>query len=721
MKNYFQIFKTFITFLIGLLLFTFQLIGGDSSPILRNTQSPPEIFVPTDLFPSNGKYETEAGTLINWPSGLSLRYLGNRDFSQFDTLPTLGSGWKIYNFNSTMAYQISHDGGSIWNNGIAQAFNSIRLNHVADTGASRYFDAEVLALNISGGMLPPSVMFRESPTLPSLGKVKVTDVVNGYSIESFFNIWLELSIDGGTSWIPALNPIRVELSYYPEEYFFLANLFPPPEGSYISETGDSILFTPGVIIRNIVKKYPNLSIPPPPMGSVTHAYEETMFFQISFDQGSTWHNIVAQCQNSVQLIYMTTDNMTTLYACNYNQFDVAGGNLPPGVMIRENPTLASTGQFTTTTTLIGNRISSFFDIFLEISLDGGMIWYPADNSIKIELFKCPQITIEPPALSHGQVGQSFSETLTAIGGTPPYTFSILTGKLPPGLMLSPDGIISGTPTVYGIYNFQILVEDQYYCQGTQTYTMTIFSPEHFCGSAVYPPYGRYTSKTEDLLLFPMGIVIKNIKHRTLRPLDILPPLGFIKTFYFTGIIGFEISYDQGATFSYYEVPTDNAINVIHTADSLDESFFDAEIIQMDLKGGDLPLGILLRESPTLSSRGCITVEQQGDDYRIDSFFDVFTEISLDGGTIWTPAMNDIKMDLNFTPPILTNTDNYPPAGAYMSQKDKAIIAVNGIGLRNVKHYNLQPQDIPPLLGNTKIFSYGGTVEFELTIDGGVNW
>ena len=722
MKNNFIIFKKFIIYLIGTLLFTFHLYGYNNSPVLYNTQSSPEIFVPTDLFPSNGKYETESGTLINWPSGLSLRYLGNRDFSQFDSLPTLGSGWKIFNFNSTMAYQISYDGGLIWNNGIAQAFNSIRLNHVADTGTSRYFDAEVLALNIAGGMLPAAVIFRESPGLSSSGKIKVTDVINGYLIESFFDIWLELSVDGGLSWTPALSPIRIEFSYYPEEYSFLINLFPPSEGSYISDIGDSISFTPGVMVRNIVKKYPDASIPPPPpMMPVVHSYNDSIFFQISLDQGETWLNIEAPCVNTVQINYTITDNLTTLYACEFLSINVSGGNLPPGVLIRESPTLTSSGQFTTTTGLIGNRISSFFDIFLEISVNGGMSWGPADNSIKVELFKCPVITIYPSTLSAGQIGQQFSDTLNADGGTPPYTYSILSGKLPPGLTLSADGIISGTPTDYGFYNFQILVKDQHYCTVTLEYLMTIYSAEHFCGSAVYPPYGRYVSKMGESLSFPIGIVIKNIKHRTLRPPGVLPPLGSDKTFDFTGIIGLEISYDLGATFSFYEIPTANIIYVNHMADSLEESFFDAEIIQMDIKGGDLPTEIFLRESPTISSPGRISIKHQGSGYRIDSFFDLFTEISVDGGMVWIPAMNDIKMELNFTPPILTNTDNYPPSGINKSPKDKAIIAANGIGIRNVRHYNFQPQESPPSLGNTKIFNYGGMVEFELTTDGGLNW
>ncbi len=39
----------------------------------------------------------------------------------------------------------------------------------------------------------------------------------------------------------------------------------------------------------------------------------------------------------------------------------------------------------------------------------------------------------------------YSFTITATGGIPPYTFSVASGVLPPGLSLSASGVISGTP------------------------------------------------------------------------------------------------------------------------------------------------------------------------------------------------------------------------------------------------------------------------------------
>lgn len=49
---------------------------------------------------------------------------------------------------------------------------------------------------------------------------------------------------------------------------------------------------------------------------------------------------------------------------------------------------------------------------------------------------------------------------------------------------------------------------------------------------------------------------------------------------------------------------------------------------------------MIRESPTLASTGQTTVTPIGGGlFQIDSFFDVFTELSLDGGATWLPSVN----------------------------------------------------------------------------------
>lgn len=69
------------------------------------------------------------------------------------------------------------------------------------------------------------------------------------------------------------------------------------------------------------------------------------------------------------------------------------------------------------------------------------------------------VSISPTSLSPMFVTVSFSESVTASGGTPPYTYNLTAGALPPGLSLDHDGTLSGTPTTAGNFAFTITATD----------------------------------------------------------------------------------------------------------------------------------------------------------------------------------------------------------------------------------------------------------------------
>jgi len=83
------------------------------------------------------------------------------------------------------------------------------------------------------------------------------------------------------------------------------------------------------------------------------------------------------------------------------------------------------------------------------------------------------LAISTTALTRGMVSVAYSQTLTATGGTPPYTWSRYSGTLPTGLTLGSNGVISGTPTATGTFSFTARVRDSASTQASVTKTFTI--------------------------------------------------------------------------------------------------------------------------------------------------------------------------------------------------------------------------------------------------------
>src|SRR5262249_32916549 len=68
------------------------------------------------------------------------------------------------------------------------------------------------------------------------------------------------------------------------------------------------------------------------------------------------------------------------------------------------------------------------------------------------------LTITTSALPSATVGVAYTATLTATGGTPPYTWALASGTLPAGLTLTPStGAITGTPTAARTAHFTVRV------------------------------------------------------------------------------------------------------------------------------------------------------------------------------------------------------------------------------------------------------------------------
>jgi YD repeat-containing protein len=79
------------------------------------------------------------------------------------------------------------------------------------------------------------------------------------------------------------------------------------------------------------------------------------------------------------------------------------------------------------------------------------------------------------SLTPGAREVSYSANLAAIGGTPPFTWSITSGALPAGLSIdSSSGTIQGTPTATGTSSFTVQVQDSVSATATKNLSISIF-------------------------------------------------------------------------------------------------------------------------------------------------------------------------------------------------------------------------------------------------------
>jgi hypothetical protein len=139
-------------------------------------------------------------------------------------------------------------------------------------------------------------------------------------------------------------------------------------------------------------------------------------------------------------------------------WSIASGSLPPGL------SLSSIGDVTGTSTALGTYNFT------------ARVTDSASNAVTKALaitVISPTLTITTEELPDSIVGATYSETLTASGGTTPYTWSIVWGALPDGLRLSSAGVISGTLTNAGTFSFIVQVADHASATATEIFTVAI--------------------------------------------------------------------------------------------------------------------------------------------------------------------------------------------------------------------------------------------------------
>ncbi|MEU4536425.1 putative Ig domain-containing protein [Streptosporangium sp. NPDC023825] len=173
--------------------------------------------------------------------------------------------------------------------------------------------------------------------------------------------------------------------------------------------------------------------------------------------------------NVAYSVPLTVTGGTTPYT-----WSVSAGSLPPGLTLN-----ASTGVLSGTPTLGGTY--SFTAMVTDAS--------NVSTTRAVTLVIAPPPVLTFPAPPNGEVSIPYSIPLTVTGGTAPYVWSITAGSLPPGLTLNTStGVLSGTPTLGGVFSFSVRVVDAFGQSDTRTVSVTIAALPTFTFAA--PPPGQ---------------------------------------------------------------------------------------------------------------------------------------------------------------------------------------------------------------------------------------
>ena len=156
-------------------------------------------------------------------------------------------------------------------------------------------------------------------------------------------------------------------------------------------------------------------------------------------------------------------------------YTLSAGALPAGVTVN-----SATGALSGTPTVAGN-----FNFSLTATDSTTGTAGQASQSYSLGIVS-PTLTIAPPTLPAGAIGTAYSQTLSASGGTAPYSYAISAGALPGGLTLTTGGVLSGTPTVAGSFAFTVSVTDAGGFGAAQAYTLAIASPTLSIAPATLP-------------------------------------------------------------------------------------------------------------------------------------------------------------------------------------------------------------------------------------------
>ncbi len=186
---------------------------------------------------------------------------------------------------------------------------------------------------------------------------------------------------------------------------------------------------------------------------------------------------------TVNAVFTVTLSAASGQTVSVNYATADGTATQPADYTNTSGTLTFTpGQTTRTITVpvIGETVPEANETFF-VNLSGAVNATIADNQgLGTITNDDVPVTVNPATVPNGTVAVAYSQTITASGGVAPYSFAVTAGALPAGLTLSPGGVLSGTPTAGGSFNFTVTATDSSPFPGpfagSRAYTLVIAPP-----------------------------------------------------------------------------------------------------------------------------------------------------------------------------------------------------------------------------------------------------
>jgi len=164
------------------------------------------------LPPAEGAYH--GGTHLFPAAGARLTCSTHGGFSGSVAPPTMPGTTVIADYRATFIGELVLGSAATDVHPISEPVHMVeRITFGERRGDVQVLDTEIVALDLKGSDLPRGVLVRESPSRGSFGRTTITTLERGRTrIESYYDVWLELSTDGGRSWHAAEAAVRMSIA-----------------------------------------------------------------------------------------------------------------------------------------------------------------------------------------------------------------------------------------------------------------------------------------------------------------------------------------------------------------------------------------------------------------------------------------------------------------------------------------------------------------------------